>query len=129
MGRRPKRPCAHSSCSALVERGYCDRHKKIEEDRIRQNNRHYDRYVRDREATEFYKSRAWDRLRVQALMRDHYLCRRCLDELRITPAVIVDHRVPIKEDWSLRLELSNLQSLCRACHNHKTAEDLLRARG
>ncbi|MFS1513957.1 HNH endonuclease [Chengkuizengella sp. SCS-71B] len=39
---------------------------------------------------------------------------------------MVDHITPIKEDWSLRLDLCNLQSLCHCCHNKKTAEEVSR---
>nr|WP_279388960.1 HNH endonuclease [Baia soyae] len=33
-----------------------------------------------------------------------------------SPAVL-NHIVEVKEDWNKRLELSNLQSVCNACHN------------
>ncbi|MEC2504384.1 HNH endonuclease, partial [Bacillus cereus] len=36
---------------------------------------------------------------------------------------VVDHIIPIRVDWSKRLEPSNLQTLCHACHNKKTKED------
>ena len=36
---------------------------------------------------------------------------------------VVDHIIPIRVDWSKRLEPTNLQTLCHACHNKKTKED------
>ena len=33
---------------------------------------------------------------------------------------VVDHIIPIRMDWSKRLEPTNLQTLCHACHNKKT---------
>ncbi|PAE58568.1 HNH endonuclease, partial [Bacillus licheniformis] len=33
------------------------------------------------------------------------------------PADMVHHIVEVKQDWSKRLDLSNLESLCNACHN------------
>ncbi|TWK49239.1 hypothetical protein CHCC20347_1522 [Bacillus paralicheniformis] len=30
---------------------------------------------------------------------------------------MVHHIVEVKQDWSKRLDLSNLESLCNACHN------------
>ena len=86
-------------------------------------HRLYDEHRRDKRAEAFYKSKEWNRIRLQALVRDHFLCQECLKHRRITKAVIVDHRIPISVDWSLRLSLDNLQSLCQSCHNKKTAED------
>ncbi|MGE6513360.1 HNH endonuclease [Lysinibacillus sphaericus] len=36
---------------------------------------------------------------------------------------IVDHKIPIKVDWSLRLIKSNCWVLCQSCHNKKTRKD------
>ncbi len=83
----------------------------------------YDKYKRDKDSTAFYKSKPWCIKRREALIRDKGLCQHCLKAKRIKQAEMVDHIIPIKEDWSLRLTLSNLQSLCNACHNKKTAED------
>ncbi|MFS1513428.1 HNH endonuclease [Chengkuizengella sp. SCS-71B] len=55
-------------------------------------------------------------------MRDRHLCQHCLKQKKITRSDMVDHITPIKEDWSLRLDLINLQSLCHSCHNKKTAK-------
>ncbi|MGG3452046.1 HNH endonuclease signature motif containing protein [Domibacillus aminovorans] len=41
----------------------------------------------------------------------------------MTPMDVVDHIIPIKIDWSLRLSLDNLQSLCQSCHNIKGTKD------
>jgi len=103
-----------SHCSSCKDKQ--DHHKK-------RSNKLYDKNVRDKKATSFYKSKQWRTTRVQALIRDHYLCVRCLDNKRIKKADMVDHIIPIKQDWSLRLSLNNLQSLCNPCHAAKTAED------
>ena len=63
-----------------------------------------------------YHTGAWNRLRIQALNRDHWLCQFCLREGRLTYASEVHHLVPVEADPSLALELSNLVSLCRTCH-------------
>jgi 5-methylcytosine-specific restriction protein A len=106
---RPKRPCAYPGCPELVDYGYCEHHRQ-------QSVREYDRN-RDDKITKFYKSEAWRRTRLQALTRDHGLCQHCLKEQRVTLAVTVHHVVEIRRDWSKRLTLSNLLSLCLACHN------------
>ena len=59
---------------------------------------------------------AWQRLRIQALNRDHWLCRWCLGEGRLTPATEVHHLIPVETDPSRALDLDNLVSLCRVCH-------------
>ncbi len=78
--------------------------------------------------TLFYNSDAWKQKRERALRRDKYQCveckrygRRNADGLPVT-ADLVHHVVPVEVDWSKKLELNNLQSLCRACHNKKHPE-------
>lgn len=73
-----------------------------------------------------YGSR-WDRLRLQVLKRDRWLCQACLAQGKITALGIrrrdhaVDHIVPKAHGGSD--DLPNLQSLCTACHEAKTARD------
>lgn len=63
----------------------------------------------------------WRKLRKRRLDADP-LCVHCLDREHITPAVEVDHILPIalggKDEWE------NTQSLCKPCHQAKTAEDM-----
>lgn len=33
---------------------------------------------------------------------------------------VADYIIPIRVDWSKRLKLTNLQTLCHACHNKDT---------
>ena len=67
-----------------------------------------------------YHSPAWERVRAQALARDHGLCQRCMSQGRVTPAVIVHHvrhLTPANvSDPRVALDLGNLVSLCRECH-------------
>lgn len=107
---------ALSRCESCQDK-HTDRHKL------------YDKNRRDKNSNSFYKSSEWIRVRKQALLRDHGLCQHCLRSKRIKHAEMVDHIIPIKEEWSLRLTLSNLQSLCNPCHNTKTAEDKRKYRG
>ena len=77
----------------------------------------YDNTTRNQESKAFYNSKAWWRVRTIAL-RDNPLCVKCGH-----PAQVVDHIIPITEDWSRRLDLTNLQPLCHLHHNQKTAEE------
>ena len=64
---------------------------------------------------------AWDRLSIQK--RDHDpLCERCITLERCEPAVHVHHIVPVKIRPDLKLEWSNLMSVCQACHAVLDAE-------
>jgi 5-methylcytosine-specific restriction enzyme A len=125
MPSRPLKPCNKIGCTELTRERYCNKHKHLAEQRqrIRRNDKEYDKNKRNQQARAFYHSREWERLRQAALARDHYLCQHCLQHNRITRATIVDHIVPIAVDWSKRLSLDNTQSLCHPCHNRKTAED------
>lgn len=55
-------------------------------------------------------------------LRREPLCRRCLKAGIKTPATDRDHIVPKRAGG--RDADSNLQSLCKACHNHKTAQEV-----
>ncbi|HHV61139.1 MAG TPA: AAA family ATPase [Firmicutes bacterium] len=116
---RPLRPCARVGCPTLVQppERYCPEHAKEEATRKAEWQRRYDQQARDSRVVEFYHSQAWLALRRRALERDAYLCQPCLREHRITPADTVHHIVPIEQDWDRRLDLSNLEAICRACHN------------
>ncbi|MED4046699.1 HNH endonuclease signature motif containing protein [Priestia aryabhattai] len=51
------------------------------------------------------------------------LCEHCLLEGKLTPVDVIDHVRELKDDWSKRLDLSNLQSLCNRCHAIKSAKE------
>lgn len=70
---------------------------------------------------------AWDRLRLEVLKRDNYLCQECMRQGKLTPLCIkphdhaVDHIKPKAHGGSD--DFQNLQSLCIDCHTAKTAQD------
>lgn len=115
---RPLRPCARPGCPRLVRPPdrYCREHVAWAKQRAAAAQRHYDEHERDPRIVEFYHSPAWQALRLRAMERDAYLCQRCLRERRITRADTVHHIVPVEQDWSRRLDLSNVESVCRDCH-------------
>ena len=47
------------------------------------------------------------------------LCHDCYDKDIATPADEVHHIIPISEDPSRRLDITNLVSLCQACHRER----------
>ncbi|AMV60125.1 Hypothetical protein ADU71_0448 [Pediococcus damnosus] len=52
------------------------------------------------------------------------MCEACLKRGVIRKVDIADHIVPIKEDWSKRLDYANLQALCIVCHNIKSEKEV-----
>ncbi|WP_080833224.1 HNH endonuclease [Cohnella massiliensis] len=123
MPVKPKRPCSKPGCRNLTEGRYCEDHAHLAEMSRKERHKRYDEQQRDKKAAAFYRSVEWERAREQALIRDHGLCQDCLLDQRITPAVPVDHIIPIRIRWDLRLTLSNLRSLCNWHHAIKTAAD------
>ncbi|MDR3591570.1 MAG: HNH endonuclease [Negativicutes bacterium] len=113
MPIKPKSPCCHPGCTALTEQRYCARHDKKE------RNRHDQQ--RGTAASRGYGSK-WQRYRKQYL-QDHPLCISCECKGELTPANIVDHIIPHKGDQTLFWSPSNHQSLCKRCHDSKTARE------
>tara|TARA_Y100001951_G_scaffold104784_1_gene117738 strand:- start:4188 stop:4523 length:336 start_codon:yes stop_codon:yes gene_type:complete len=67
----------------------------------------------------FYGSAAWKNLRDKKLRLDP-LCEDCKDNGFIKEGMDVDHIVEVKDDYSRRLDITNLRTLCRSHHVHKT---------
>lgn len=113
------KPCRKLGCPNLTRETYCSTHK--EQRKI--NNKQYDNQIRNQEHRSFYHSKEWKAVRLIALTRDNFICVECKKNNKITKAEIVDHVIELRDDYSKRLELTNLQSLCRPCHNTKTEQE------
>lgn len=109
------KPCATPGCPELVPRGRCERHRAAAAAQdVRERGTGADRG---------YDAR-WRALRA-AYVQLHPSCEACLAE-GLTPEpgrVIVDHIVPHRGDDALRLDPTNLQTLCRSHHARKTAAE------
>lgn len=70
---------------------------------------------------------AWDKRRARILTRDCGLCQPCLKAGRVTAARQVDHILAKSAGGGE--EDSNLQAICTACHQAKTATESSAARG
>lgn len=72
----------------------------------------------DKDLTKFYQSSQWRKMRSQALVRDNYLCQRCLSKGIVNDKrLIVHHKRELRDDWGGRLNLDNLETVCTSCHN------------
>jgi len=101
--------CNKPGCQSLTRERYCVSHH--------QEYHRYNEERTDKELVRFYYSKEWQRVRELVLQRDNYLCVRCRQAGIIKPAEMVHHIVPLKIDYTKRLEIDNLESLCEACHN------------
>ena len=89
-----------------------------------ERHRMYDTHARNQKAKQFYHSKQWIRLRDLTMARAGYQCQRCKQQGEITPATEVHHKIPIRVDWSKRLDRANLVCLCHKHHMeaHKKLE-------
>jgi 5-methylcytosine-specific restriction enzyme A len=70
----------------------------------------------DRKQYAHLYDRTWRTLR-DAFLRTHPLCRYCHELGLLTPARVVDHRIPHRGDRVLFYDQSNWDPLCTPCHN------------
>lgn len=112
--------CSHAGCRNLIpltER-YCSKHKHEESSRVYFHRKHS-----GGKYEAFYHSTAWKKLSYQYKLANP-MCEACLKRGVIRKVDIADHIVPIKEDWSKRLDYANLQALCIVCHNIKSEKEV-----
>ena len=67
------------------------------------------------------RGRPWMRKRQAVFERDGYLCLECRRQGRVTLAVEVDHIVPLHLGGTDAL--ANLESICKSCHDVKSAAE------
>ncbi|ORE88177.1 HNH endonuclease signature motif containing protein [Aurantimonas sp. 22II-16-19i] len=70
----------------------------------------------DRAGAAIYRSPRWKSVRFLAKRRDCWKCVQCGGNGRLE----VDHVKPVRDAPELAFDLSNLQTLCGACHARKT---------
>lgn len=104
--------CSRSGCFKVVrDTRYCLAHTQYEQPFQQMNV--------TAEQRKFYNSKAWEKLR-QVFLIENPFCVHCEHEHITRLADHCDHIKPIRTHWHLRLEWSNLQSLCLTCHSSKT---------
>lgn len=109
MASKPLRPCKHPGCPELTREGWCARHKPAHRRRA------------SAEYHGWYLLPIWtDDLRPGQLLREPF-CRECAQRGIRTQATVVDHIRPFRGDWTLFVDKTNHQSLCKSCHDRKTA--------
>ena len=141
--------CNAAGCREVIPIGqyYCSKHQYLQkeyEERKKywqrdnyksmskeEKHKHNQRVYRQRMAASakaphdynrFYKTSTWVKLSHRTL-QNNPVCVSCLHKGIIKKADLVDHIVPIRENWGKRLDPDNLQSLCYHCHLIKTKKD------
>ena len=106
-------PCNFPGCPEThrSKTGYCKHHRKTAAKQKNQADRDFRGSSRERGY-----DRRWDKLRNKKRQQDP-LCERCLAAGRTKPMDLVHHIFPIK-DGGQKYMWSNLQSLCKECHDH-----------
>lgn len=125
---KPKKVCNHVGCNVLIDydKSYCAKHQT---DKQQQVTSDYDVYANRKEIGgkffQFYHSKAWKQLSYSYRLRNP-MCEVCLKKDIYIKCDVVDHIIPIRNDWSKRLDENNLQALCHSCHNAKTRAESTR---
>jgi len=82
----------------------------------------YSRSEKRQEMQRFYHSPRWRRLRA-AFLAENPLCLECAQAGRVEAAVDV-HHIKERADYpDLAFEWSNLEPICKRCHNAKRREE------
>lgn len=82
------------------------------QDEYKEFNRN--RWKYDKEVKAFYNSKVWKELSKIVLLENDYVCEYCGEE-----ATMTDHYIPIKRDWSKRLDRKNLKASCKRCNDRR----------
>lgn len=65
----------------------------------------------------WYKTARWQKLRWDALVRDNFTCRMCGRIEADTSQLVGDHIIPHRGDRELFFDATNVQCLCKPCHD------------
>lgn len=115
MASAAPRPCTYPGCGVLVRDGTsrCPAHKFVERKQAdaKRGSAHERGYTS-----------AWQKARI-AYLRAHPLCVQHEEAGQLVEATVVDHKVPHKGDKVRFWDSTNWQSLCKHCHDVKTAAE------
>lgn len=115
-----------ATCAPIAEAERQAKQERREEYLRKKYNRQYNRR-RDPKYLTFYRSKEWKATSISKLQAVEWKCEARLEKCtRI--AVEVHHIKPIQtpEGWAARLEWSNLEAVCTACHNLRHPEKFKR---
>ena len=115
MPMKPLKICNHVGCNQLTKDARCQEHEQEHQSeankRVSNNRQSYHMW---------YSSTRWRKLRL-IWLKSNPLCVYCQEQNKLIPAQVVDHIRPHKGDIYMFYSVDNLQSLCKRCHDIKTA--------
>lgn len=79
--------------------------------------------VSQKSISAFYKSWEWKKLAYKCKLRDGRRCACCGATPEHGAVIVSDHIKPLRKHWSLRLEPSNIQTMCSSCNMGKGSWD------
>jgi len=127
MPVNPRPYCAYPLCNRQAEPGssYCNIHNKnsveFNSQGISPGIAPHAPDMRPSASSRGY-DRTWKKVR-KIKLAINPLCEECLKAGIVKQAEEVHHIKPVADYPELRLAIDNLQSLCKTCHNKKTAEE------
>lgn len=65
----------------------------------------------------WYNNSSWRELRWRVLVRDRFTCQMCGVVSDAKGTMVADHKVPHRGDAELFWDESNVQALCKPCHD------------
>lgn len=109
------KPCRGVGCNVLVRdgAGYCPEHKRVVKQEVES---------RRESSTKRGYGYAWQKARA-GYLRSHPFCVEHEQSGQLVQATVVDHKVPHRGDQALFWDHDNWQSLCKTCHDEKTARE------
>ncbi len=123
-----RKVCAQAGCRVRTNKRHCPECQNVHKQRSKNRSKITARKSSakdDPKYAVFYSSQAWKRLR-EYKIRKSPLCQECEQNGFTRCGYDVDHVIEIKDDFSRRLDVTNLRTLCRACHTYKTHQERLR---
>lgn len=108
----------YSKCSQCGKKILQGQQCECRKDRYKEYNKRV-RFNKDnKKYFDFYNTIHWKRMSKYIKNKYNEVCLKCLLKYKIlTPSDVAHHIVPIREDYSKRLEEKNLIPLCHGCHN------------
>lgn len=103
-------------CGKLIPQRekYCKECNKT----VNERHKEYNKYRRNKKHNAFYFSTPWIKVRAKVLQDFNYIdIYQYYVNNKVVKAEMVHHIVELEEDWSKRLEVSNLIPLSNATHN------------
>ena len=73
----------------------------------------------------FYNTGEWKALRKEYMEKNkakNFKCNYCDENVSLKKSLNIDHIKPLKTHWHLRLDINNLQILCRDCNKFKASK-------